>query len=63
MLVEIDVKCMYTNFGGRSFFSFGDKISFSNLAKFSFQTMGYKFMAMKKLSGIDSAQKNHASLY
>ena len=41
----------------------GDKISFSNLAKFPFQTMGYKFMAVKKLSGIDSAQKNHASLY
>ena len=27
MQVEIDVKCMHTNFGGRGFFGFGDKIS------------------------------------
>ena len=27
MQVEIDVKCMHTNFGGRGFSGFGDKIS------------------------------------
>ena len=28
MQVGIDVKCMYTDFGGRDFSGFGDKISF-----------------------------------
>ena len=28
--VGIDVKCMYTNFGGRSYFSFGDTATFKN---------------------------------
>ena len=27
MQVEIDVKCMHTNFGGRGLSGFGDKIS------------------------------------
>ena len=27
MQVGIDVTCMHTNFGGRGFFGFGDKIS------------------------------------
>ena len=30
MLVGIDVKCMYTNFGGCDFSSFGDTATFKN---------------------------------
>ena len=30
MQVGIDVKCMYTNFGGRSLFGFGDIATFKN---------------------------------
>ena len=30
MQVGIDVKCMYTDFGGRDFFSFGDIATFKN---------------------------------
>ena len=30
MLVGIDVKCMHTNFGGHSFFGFGDITTFKN---------------------------------
>ena len=30
MLVGIDVKCMYTNFGGRGFSGFGDIATFKN---------------------------------
>ena len=30
MQVEIDVKCLHTNFGGRSLFSFGDIATFKN---------------------------------
>ena len=30
MQVEVDVKCMNTNFGGRSFSGFGDIVTFKN---------------------------------
>ena len=30
MQVEIDVTCMYTNFGGRGVFGFGDTATFKN---------------------------------
>ena len=30
MQLEIDVKCMYTNFGGRDFYGFGDIATFKN---------------------------------
>ena len=30
MQVGIGVKCMYTNFGGRSYFGFGDTATFKN---------------------------------
>ena len=42
MQVGVDVKCMHTNFGGRSLFDFGDFAHFClhlNLAKFPFQTI------------------------
>ena len=32
MQVVIDVKCIYTNFGGRGLFGFGDKISLCSRA-------------------------------
>ena len=46
------MKCMQTNFDGRSLFGFGDFAPFclpSNLAKFSFQTMGYSPWGAKNL--------------
>ena len=36
MQVGVDVKCMYTNFGGRSFFSFGDMATFQKRPNFPF---------------------------
>ena len=30
MKVDVDVTCMYTDFGGRSYFSFGDTATFKN---------------------------------
>ena len=30
MKVDVDVKCMYTNFGGCSYFDFGDTVTFKN---------------------------------
>ena len=30
MKVDVDVTCMYTNFGGHSYFSFGDTATFKN---------------------------------
>ena len=44
MQVEVDVKCMQTNFGGLGLFGFGDFAPFylpSNLTKFPFLTMDY----------------------
>ena len=38
--VGIDVKCMYTNFGGRGFSGFGDTATFKN-GQISLSTMGY----------------------
>ena len=42
MLVGVNVKCMYTNFGGGSFSNFGDIATFKT-AKLPFQTMGYMY--------------------
>ena len=39
MQVGIDVKCMYTNFGGRGLTGFGDKISFK-IGQISLSTHG-----------------------
>ena len=44
MQVEVDVKCMQTNFDGRGLSGFGDMTPFclpSKTAKISFQTMDY----------------------
>ena len=60
MQVEIDVKCMQTNFGGCGHFSFGDFacLSFAfKTAKFSLWTMDYSPWGQK----IELVQKNYAS--
>ena len=60
MQVEVDLKCMQTNFGGRGFFGFGDFAPFSfafKMAKISLRTMDYSPWGSK----IELAQKNHAS--
>ena len=48
MQVGFDVTCMHTNFGGRGFSSFGDKISLWSIK-------------VKKFNRLESAQKNQAS--
>ena len=48
MQVGIDVKCMYTNFGGCGLSGFGDKNSLQSIK-------------VKKINQSESAQKIHAS--
>ena len=48
MQVGMDVKCMHTNFGGRGFSGFGDKISLWSIK-------------VEKINRSESAQKIHAS--
>ena len=48
MQVGTDVKCMHTHFGGRGFFSFGDKISLWSIV-------------VEKFNRSELAQKIHAS--
>ena len=48
MQVGVDAKCMHTNFGGCSFFNFGDIATFKN-GQFSFWTMGYSPWSSKNL--------------
>ena len=55
MQVEVDLKRMQTNFGGRGLSSFGDIATFK-FAKFSFRTM-----VVIKLIQMESAQKYYAS--
>ena len=60
MQVEVDVKCMQTNFGGHGLFGFRDLASFclpSKTAKISLRTMDYSPCGQK----IELAQKIHAS--
>ena len=59
MQVEVDVKCMHTEFGGCGYFGFEDFTHFSfafKMAKFSLRTM-YSPWGQK----IELAQKIHAS--
>ena len=60
MQVEVDVKCMHTNFGGRSLSDIRVMAPIclpSKMAKTSFSTMDYSHGGQK----IESAQKIHAS--
>ena len=55
MQVEIDVKCMQTNFDGHGLFGFGDLAHFSfafKMAKISLPTMDYSLWGSK--NGIGS---------
>ena len=60
MQVEVDVKCMQSNFGGHGLFSFGDFAPFS----FAFKKSKFPFGPWAIVHGdqkIESAQKIHAS--
>ena len=60
MQVEVDVKCMQTNFDGHGLSGFEDFAPFSfafKTAKFSLRTMDYFHGGQT----IESAQKSHAS--
>ena len=46
--IDADVTCMYTNFGGRSYFGFGDTAAFKT-ANFPFSTMDYSPWSSKNL--------------
>ena len=59
MHVEVDVRYMHTNFGGRDLFGFGDTGTFKN-GQISPLTHGLLSMVIKKCNGLESAQKNHA---
>ena len=48
MKVGADVTCMYTKFGGHSYFGFGDTTTFKN-GPFSFLTMDYSPWSSKNL--------------
>ena len=48
MQVEVNVMCIYTNFGGRGLSGFGDKISLWSIK-------------VEKFNQLESAQKIHAS--
>ena len=58
MQVGIDVTCMYTNFGGRHFSSFGDIATFPN-GQISLFDHGLS-MVIKKFNWLESTQKIHA---
>ena len=49
MQVGIDVKCMYTNFGGRGLSGFGDTGYLSKMAKFPLRPMDYSPWSSKNL--------------
>ena len=60
MQVEVDVKCMETNFGGHGISGFGDFGSFSNTfktAKISLQTMDYSPWGSKNRIGSKNSCK------
>ena len=61
MQVWIDVKCMYTNFGGCGLSGFGDITTFKN-GQISLSGHGLLSMVIKKFNRSESAQKIHASM-
>ena len=58
MQVGIDVKCMYTNFGGHGLSGFRDIATFKKGQNFPFRAWS---MVIEKFNRSESAQKNHAS--
>ena len=59
MQVWIDVTCMYTNFGGHSYFGFRDTATFKN-GQSSLSDHGLS-MVIKKFNRSESVQKIHES--
>ena len=57
MQVEVDVKCMETNFGGHDLFGFEDFAHFS----FAFKTARIPLLTVHGGQKIESPQKIHAS--
>ena len=55
MQVELDAKCMHTNFGGRELSGFGDIATF-NFGQISLWTHGLQFIVVKKFNTRNSAQ-------
>ena len=60
MQVVIDVKCIYTNFGGCGLLGFGDIATLKN-GQISLSDHGLQSMVIKKFNRSESAQKIHAS--
>ena len=60
MQVEIDVKCMHTDFGGCDPSSFGDMATFQKRPNFPFGAWTIS-MVIEKFNRSESAQKIHAS--
>ena len=58
MQVGIDVTCMYTDFGGCVFSSFGDIATFQKWPNFPF---GVHVWTIKNFNRSESTQKIHAS--
>ena len=56
MQVGIDVKCMYTNFGGHGLFGFGDITTFKNV-KISLSDMDYSPWSSKNLIDLNRLKK------
>ena len=56
MQVGIDVKCMYTNFGGRGLLSFGDIATFKN-GQFPLLTMDYSPWSSKNSNNWNRPKK------
>ena len=59
MQVEVVVKCMETNFGGRGFYSFGDFATFSlvfKMAKISLPTMDSPWGSKNKIGSKNSCR-------
>ena len=58
MLVGIDVKCMYTNFGGRGLFTFGDIATFQKWPNFPFGAWTIIVHGHQKIESIGIGSKN-----
>ena len=59
MQVGIDVKYIHTNFGGHSFFGFGDVATFQKRPNFPFEA--WTIVHGHRKIEMESAQKIHAS--
>ena len=58
MQICVDVTCMYTNFGGRGLYSFGDIATFKNGQISPFRPMDYSPWSSKNLVRSELSSKN-----